>query len=98
MQYFFNCRSRPLEYNSPDKALESSYDSWALSGNPKNHQRFFVKKYQYLNKALIKLLGKKIFVDLSQKDIDKMPTLVECIGTVWQYRWFCSFDVLGLKT
>jgi hypothetical protein len=88
-----------LEYNSPDKALGSSYDSWALSEIPtKSPKDSLLKSNQYLNKALIKLLEKKIFVDLSQKDIDKMPTLVECIGTVWQYRWFCSFDVLGLKT
>jgi putative alpha-1,2-mannosidase len=87
-----------LEYNSPDKALESSYDSWALSEILSITKDSLLSK-RYLNKALeYKNYWKKDFADLSQKDVDKMPARGMYQGTVWQYRWFVPFDVLGLKT
>ncbi|SDH06289.1 Putative alpha-1,2-mannosidase [Flavobacterium omnivorum] len=86
-----------LEYNSPDKALESSYDSWALSEILKI-TKDSVLSAKYFNKALdYKTYWKKDFADLSQKDIDKMPARGMYQGTVWQYRWFVPFDVSGLK-
>lgn len=86
-----------LEYNSPDKALESSYDSWALSEIMKVTKDSLLSA-KYLNKALeYKSYWEKDFSDLSQKDIDKMPARGMYQGTVWQYRWFVPFDVLGLK-
>ena len=87
-----------LEYNSSDKALESSYDSWALSEILKITKDPVLSK-KYLDKALeYKSYWKKDFADLSQKDIDKIPARGMYQGTVWQYRWFVPFDVLGLKT
>jgi putative alpha-1,2-mannosidase len=87
-----------LEYNSPDKALESSYDSWALSEILKI-TKDPVLSNKYLDKATeYKSYWKKDFADLSQKDIDKMPARGMYQGTVWQYRWFVPFDVWGLKT
>lgn len=87
-----------LEYSSPDKALETSYDKWALSEILKI-TKDTVLSNRYLNKALdYKRYWKKDFADLSQNDIDKMPARGMYQGTVWQYRWFVPFDVLGLKT
>ena len=86
-----------LEYNSPDKALESSYDSWALSEILKITKDSLLSN-QYLNKALkYKNYWKKDFADLSKGDLDKMPARGMYQGTVCQYRWFVPFDVLGLK-
>ncbi|MDD2674407.1 MAG: glycoside hydrolase family 92 protein [Flavobacterium sp.] len=86
-----------LEYTSPDKALESSYDSWALSEILKITKDSLLST-KYLNKAKdYKRYWEKDFADLSQKDIDKMPARGMYQGTVWQYRWFVPFDVLGLK-
>jgi putative alpha-1,2-mannosidase len=86
-----------LEYTSPDKALESSYDSWALSEILKI-TKDSVLSSKYLNKAKdYKRYWEKDFADLSQKDIDKMPARGMYQGTVWQYRWFVPFDVMGLK-
>jgi putative alpha-1,2-mannosidase len=86
-----------LEYNSPDKALESSYDNWALSEILKitNDEKLSQK---YLEKALeYKKYWKKDFADLTKDDIDKMPARGMYQGTVWQYRWFVPFDIKGLK-
>lgn len=86
-----------LQYNTPDKALESSYDSWALSEILKI-TKDSVLSAKYLNKALgYKRYWEKDFADLSLKDIDKMPARGMYQGTVWQYRWFVPFDVSGLK-
>jgi putative alpha-1,2-mannosidase len=86
-----------LEYNSPDKALESSYDCWALSEILKITKDSLLST-QYLNKALTyKSYWEKDFADLSKNDIDKMPARGMYQGTVWQYRWFVPFDVMGLK-
>ncbi|MEZ7500728.1 glycoside hydrolase family 92 protein [Flavobacterium sp. Arc3] len=86
-----------LEYNSPDTALESSYDSWALSEILKITKDSMLSN-QYLNKALkYKNYWKKDFADLSKGDLDNMPARGMYQGTVWQYRWFVPFDVLGLK-
>ena len=86
-----------LQYNTPDKALESSYDSWALSEILKITKDSLLSA-KYLNKALgYKRYWEKDFADLSLKDIDKMPARGMYQGTVWQYRWFVPFDVSGLK-
>jgi putative alpha-1,2-mannosidase len=86
-----------LEYSSPDKALESSYDNWALSEILKITKDSLLSA-KYLKKAInYKNYWEKDFADLSQNDIDKMPARGMYQGTVWQYRWFVPFDVLGLK-
>lgn len=86
-----------LDYSSPDKALESSYDNWALSEILKI-TKDTVRSKKYLDKALeYKGYWKKDFADLTKKDIDIMPARGMYQGTVWQYRWFVPFDVKGLK-
>ncbi|MCG9793539.1 glycoside hydrolase domain-containing protein [Flavobacterium algicola] len=85
-----------LEYNTPDKALESSYDAWALSEILKSTNDQLLHE-KYLNKALeYRKYWKKDFADLSQKDLDIMPARGMYQGTVWQYRWFVPFDLKGL--
>ncbi|WP_443946127.1 glycoside hydrolase domain-containing protein [Pedobacter sp. AW1-32] len=85
-----------LDYKSPDKALESSYDNWALSEIfkiLKNKE----KSAQYLNKALkYKTYWNKDFKDLSKGDVDRMQARGLYQGTIWQYRWFVPYDFKGL--
>ncbi|MBC5842214.1 glycoside hydrolase family 92 protein [Flavobacterium sp. F-380] len=86
-----------LEYNSADKALESSYDNWALSEILKITKDVQLSE-DYLQKAVeYKSYWKKDFADLSKEDVDKMPARGMYQGTVWQYRWFVPFDLKGLK-
>lgn len=85
-----------LDFSSPDKALESSYDLWALSeilakSGFKSESDFYLKKAlnyrQYWNKD---------FKDLSQSDVDNMQTRGLYQGTIWQYRWLVPYDINGL--
>ncbi|NTE00778.1 glycoside hydrolase family 92 protein [Agrobacterium tumefaciens] len=85
-----------LDYKSPDKALESSYDHWALA------EVFAILKNKdkstfYRNKALeYKKYWNKDFKDLTKKDVDRMQARGLYQGTIWQYRWFVPYDVKGL--
>ncbi|UPK70618.1 glycoside hydrolase domain-containing protein [Chitinophaga filiformis] len=85
-----------LDYAHPDKALESSYDAWALSeiyyafkdnarGDQYRQQAAEYKKY-----------WQKDFQDLTRKDVDRMQARGLYQGTIWQYRWFVPFDLKGL--
>lgn len=86
-----------LDYSTPDKALESSYDNWALSEILKITKDSILSS-TYLKKSLdYRSFWKKDFADLKQKDVDKMPARGMYQGTVWQYRWFVPFDIEGLK-
>ena len=86
-----------LDYGAPDKALESSYDCWALSEILKITGDSMLSKH-YLAKALdYKKYWMKDFADLSKTDIDRMQARGLYQGTIWQYRWFVPFDVYGLK-
>jgi putative alpha-1,2-mannosidase len=86
-----------LDYGAPDKALESSYDCWALSEILKTLGDSTLSK-KYLNKALnYKKYWMKDFADLSKNDIDRMQARGLYQGTIWQYRWFVPFDMAGLK-
>jgi len=86
-----------LDYGAPDKALESSYDCWALSEILKTLGDSELSK-KYLDKALeYKNYWLKDFADLSKNDIDRMQARGLYQGTIWQYRWFVPFDVAGLK-
>ena len=85
-----------LEYTSPDKALESSYDAWALSQiyTVLHNQELSA---QYRQKALeYKTYWEKEFKDLGRKDVNKMSARGMYQGTIWQYRWAVPFDVKGL--
>ncbi|MFF5379634.1 glycoside hydrolase domain-containing protein [Pedobacter suwonensis] len=85
-----------LDYKSPDKALESSYDNWALA------EIFKILKNKeksdfYLNKALeYKKYWKKDFKDMTKNDVDRMQARGLYQGTIWQYRWFVPYDFKGL--
>lgn len=85
-----------LDFSRPDKALESSYDAWALSeilGILKKKEL----SEKYKQKALqYKEYWNKDFKDLSRPDIDRMQARGLYQGTIWQYRWFVPFDVKGL--
>lgn len=85
-----------LDYKSPDKALESSYDHWAMSeifkilNNPG-------KATFHKNKALeYKAYWNKDFKDLTKSDVDRMQARGLYQGTIWQYRWFVPYDFKGL--
>ncbi|UOB18453.1 glycoside hydrolase domain-containing protein [Abyssalbus ytuae] len=86
-----------LKYDSPDKALETSYDKWAMS----EILRFIGEKNLadvYLSEAKkYKEHWKKDFADLSRGDVDRMQARGLYQGTIWQYRWFVPFDIEGLK-
>jgi putative alpha-1,2-mannosidase len=85
-----------LDFSSPDKALESSYDVWALSeilGILKMDE--LSKKYK--EKALgYREYWSKDFKDMTRSDVDRMQARKLYQGTIWQYRWFVPFDVKGL--
>ncbi|RYG04217.1 MAG: alpha-mannosidase, partial [Chitinophagaceae bacterium] len=72
-----------LDYKSPDKALESSYDNWALSEIfkiLKNKE----KSQFYLNKALeYKNYWNKDFKDMTKNDVDRMQARGLYQGTIW---------------
>jgi putative alpha-1,2-mannosidase len=86
-----------LNYDSPDKALESSYDNWAMAeileitGDTLLSEKYKQKALDYKN------YWKKDFADLSKDDIDRMQARGLYQGTIWQYRWFVPFDIKGLK-
>ncbi|WP_295125358.1 glycoside hydrolase domain-containing protein [uncultured Chitinophaga sp.] len=85
-----------LDFGTPDKALEASYDTWALSQIlAANGDTGLAAKY--LAKALgYKTYWNKDFRDISKNDVDRMQARGLYQGTIWQYRWFVPFDVKGL--
>ncbi|WP_207423274.1 glycoside hydrolase domain-containing protein [Desertivirga brevis] len=86
-----------LTFQSPDKALESSYDLWAFAGLLKDLKQSELSK-RYYSKALeYRNYWKKDFQDLNKEDIDAMSARKMYQGTVWQYRWLVPYDVKGLK-
>lgn len=85
-----------LDFSHPDKALESSYDTWALSqilaiiGKPELSDKYKQKALGYRE------YWNKDFKDLTKPDVDKVSARGLYQGTIWQYRWFVPFDVKGL--
>lgn len=85
-----------LDFSKPDKALESSYDTWALSEilsilkKPELSEKYKQKALDY------KKYWNKDFKDISKPDVDKVQARGLYQGTIWQYRWFVPFDVKGL--
>ncbi len=86
-----------LDAGSPDKALEATYDLWALSeilkinGEPELAQKYYAKAMEYQS------VWNKDFADITRNDVDRMQARGLYQGTIWQYRWFVPFDVAGLK-
>jgi putative alpha-1,2-mannosidase len=85
-----------LDFTHPDKALESSYDTWALSqileitGDQQLSDRYKKKAAQWKDH------WNKDFKDLTKNDIDKVGARGMYQGTIWQYRWLVPFDLKGL--
>jgi putative alpha-1,2-mannosidase len=85
-----------LDFSKPDKALESSYDTWALSkilgsiGDKELSEQYLTKAKNY------KTYWEKDFKDLGKSDIDRMGARNMYQGTIWQYRWAVPFDIKGL--
>lgn len=85
-----------LDYSHPDKALESSYDTWALS-QVLALQRKTALSEKYKQKALqYRDYWNREFKDLTRNDVDRMQARGMYQGTIWQYRWFVPFDTKGL--
>jgi len=85
-----------LDFKTPDKALESSYDTWAMAQILSILKEDSLSKV-YLNKAANwKNYWDRDFKDLSKKDIDDLEARKMYQGTIWQYRWFVPFDNKGL--
>lgn len=85
-----------LDFSSPDKALESSYDLWALSEIFKSVGDKVQADY-FLNKAAdYKGYWEKDFKDITVKDVDVMQARGLYQGTIWQYRWLVPYDIKGL--
>ncbi|GAB3906689.1 glycoside hydrolase domain-containing protein [Mucilaginibacter boryungensis] len=85
-----------LDFSKPDKALESSYDTWALS-----EILTIIKKDDLSEKYRLKALEykkywEKDFKNMKANDVDRIPARDLYQGTIWQYRWFVPFDVRGL--
>ncbi|RXG13178.1 putative alpha-1,2-mannosidase [Leeuwenhoekiella aestuarii] len=90
--------SKTLDFGAPDKALESSYDLWAMSEIFKVMGDTDAGK-EYLNKALdYKAYWDKDFKDLTKNDVDRMQARGLYQGTIWQYRWFVPWDIKGLQS
>ncbi|PZR22658.1 MAG: alpha-mannosidase [Citrobacter freundii] len=85
-----------LDFTHPDKALESSYDTWALSqilaitGDKALSDQYKIKAAQW------KQYWDKDFKDLTKNDIDRIGARGMYQGTIWQYRWLVPFDGKGL--
>ncbi len=85
-----------LDFSKPDKALESSYDTWALSEILTIIKRPELSK-KYRQKALeYKQYWNKDFKDITRPDVDRVQARGLYQGTIWQYRWFVPFDMKGL--
>ena len=85
-----------LDFSSPDKALESSYDVWALSEILRILKMDQLSE-KYKQRALeYKEYWNKDFKDMTRSDVDRMQARKLYQGTIWQYRWFVPFDVKGL--
>nr|WP_321414789.1 glycoside hydrolase domain-containing protein [uncultured Allomuricauda sp.] len=86
-----------LDFSSPDKALESSYDLWASSKLMLELGDTLLAD-NYLDKAMeYKTYWKKDFADMGWPDVDRMGARGLYQGTLWQYRWFVPFDIEGLQ-
>jgi putative alpha-1,2-mannosidase len=91
-----DAEGQKLDFSTPDKALESCYDCWALSalfgksGRPRLAASYAAKASQY------KTVWRKEFADLTAKDVDQSGARGMYQGTIWQYRWLVPYDMKGL--
>ncbi|MDF0709031.1 glycoside hydrolase domain-containing protein [Flagellimonas okinawensis] len=86
-----------LDFGSPDKALESSYDLWAGSKLMRSIGDTLLAD-TYLKRALgYRTYWERDFADMDWPDVDRMGARGLYQGTLWQYRWFVPFDIEGLQ-
>ena len=85
-----------LDFSKPDKALEASYDTWAMGQILHILHKDGLSKV-YLDKAAHwTTYWNRDFKDLDKPDVDRFSARKMYQGTIWQYRWFAPFDVMGL--
>jgi len=88
--------NKRLDFKTPDKALESSYDSWALAqvchilGDDSLYHFYNSKAAAWRNHWDID------FKNVEAPDADQLEARDMYQGTIWQYRWFVPFDQRGL--
>lgn len=86
-----------LEVSTPDKALETAYDYWALGhiygilDNKERQHHYLEQSAGYRQRWL------EEFADLTRSDVDRMSARKMYQGTIRQYRWSVPFDIKGLK-
>ncbi|MFT3822757.1 MAG: glycoside hydrolase family 92 protein [Chitinophagaceae bacterium] len=85
-----------LDFSKPDKALESSYDLWALSQLLSLAGKTELSKTYLQKAAAYKDYWTKDFKDITKPDVDRVSARGLYQGTIWQYRWFVPFDIKGL--
>ncbi|MEM9858409.1 MAG: glycoside hydrolase domain-containing protein [Bacteroidota bacterium] len=84
-----------LDFGSPDKILESSYDLWALSEIADTLGYASLADSLQVAADEHKVIWKDKFLTMNERsDIMHGDGLYE--GTLWQYRWFVPFDVSGI--
>jgi len=87
--------SKKLEWNSPDKILESSYDCWALAEIAKMKNDFAAEDELREQSASYKNIWVEKFKIMDENsDIMHGDGLYE--GTLWQYRWAVPYDLDGI--
>ena len=85
-----------LDFSKPDKALESSYDVWAMAQILGILHEDSLSQVYLAKAASWKSYWEKDFKDLSRDDVDDLNARHMYQGTIWQYRWFAPFDQQGL--
>jgi putative alpha-1,2-mannosidase len=88
--------SDQLDFSKPDKALESSYDTWAMAEILSILNEDSLSTVYRAKAGNWKNYWNKDFRDLGRPDVDKLEARGMYQGTIWQYRWFAPFDLQGL--
>lgn len=85
-----------LDFSKPDKALESSYDIWAMAEILTILKEDILAAIYRQKAGEWKKYWQSDFADLQKNDVDRVGARGMYQGTIWQYRWFVPFDVKGL--
>ncbi len=87
--------SQKLEWDSPDKILESSYDCWALAEIARLKKDFYTEKDLREKSISYRKVWVEKFKNMDENsDIMHGDGLYE--GTLWQYRWAVPYDLEGI--
>ena len=88
--------SKKLEWNSPDKILESSYDCWALAEiAQKKNDNSIEQTFRNKSTSYRQIWLEKFKTMDENSDIMHGDGLYE--GTLWQYRWAVPYDLEGIS-